>query len=156
MSRVSGGAAAARKPACVFFGPRVNHCQRFETALKYWAVLQVVVALFYKLTCTTHWVLCVGVCFFFCFFLLVLCSDQNCKSQYCSLGLCYSSVIVQSVCSAVCTLLQALSSFLSLSLVLTSLFQINELSNVPVPVMLMPDDFKAYSKIKVDNHLFNK
>ncbi|NXG49864.1 PI42B kinase, partial [Psilopogon haemacephalus] len=36
------------------------------------------------------------------------------------------------------------------------LFQINELSNVPVPVMLMPDDFKAYSKIKVDNHLFNK
>ncbi|XP_070800557.1 phosphatidylinositol 5-phosphate 4-kinase type-2 beta isoform X2 [Pituophis catenifer annectens] len=34
--------------------------------------------------------------------------------------------------------------------------QINELSNVPVPVMLMPDDFKAYSKIKVDNHLFNK
>lgn len=36
------------------------------------------------------------------------------------------------------------------------LLQINELSNVPVPVMLMPDDFKAYSKIKVDNHLFNK
>lgn len=34
--------------------------------------------------------------------------------------------------------------------------QVNELSNVPVPVMLMPDDFKAYSKIKVDNHLFNK
>ncbi|KAM9792454.1 phosphatidylinositol 5-phosphate 4-kinase type-2 beta-like isoform 1-T1 [Neosynchiropus ocellatus] len=33
---------------------------------------------------------------------------------------------------------------------------INELGNVPVPVMLMPDDFKAYSKIKVDNHLFNK
>uniref|UniRef100_A0A8C4EZV7 1-phosphatidylinositol-5-phosphate 4-kinase n=1 Tax=Dicentrarchus labrax TaxID=13489 RepID=A0A8C4EZV7_DICLA len=33
---------------------------------------------------------------------------------------------------------------------------VNELSNVPVPVMLMPDDFKAYSKIKVDNHLFNK
>ncbi|XP_018430006.1 PREDICTED: phosphatidylinositol 5-phosphate 4-kinase type-2 beta-like [Nanorana parkeri] len=32
---------------------------------------------------------------------------------------------------------------------------INELSNVPVPVMLMPDDFKAYSKIKLDNHLFN-
>ncbi|EPY87175.1 phosphatidylinositol-5-phosphate 4-kinase type-2 beta [Camelus ferus] len=36
------------------------------------------------------------------------------------------------------------------------MFLINELSNVPVPVMLMPDDFKAYSKIKVDNHLFNK
>ena len=34
--------------------------------------------------------------------------------------------------------------------------RINELSNVPVPVMLMPDDFKAYSKIKVDNHLFNQ
>ncbi|KAA8580868.1 hypothetical protein FQN60_013826 [Etheostoma spectabile] len=25
-----------------------------------------------------------------------------------------------------------------------------------IPIMLMPDDFKAYSKIKVDNHLFNK
>ncbi|MXQ88332.1 hypothetical protein E5288_WYG021297 [Bos mutus] len=34
--------------------------------------------------------------------------------------------------------------------------QINELSHVQIPVMLMPDDFKAYSKIKVDNHLFNK
>ncbi|XP_054948455.1 phosphatidylinositol 5-phosphate 4-kinase type-2 alpha isoform X1 [Pan paniscus] len=33
---------------------------------------------------------------------------------------------------------------------------INELSHVQIPVMLMPDDFKAYSKIKVDNHLFNK
>lgn len=31
---------------------------------------------------------------------------------------------------------------------------INELSHVQIPVMLMPDDFKAYSKIKVDNHLF--
>lgn len=43
-----------------------------------------------------------------------------------------------------------------ISLCLTSPLQVNELSNVPVPVMLMPDDFKAYSKIKVDNHLFNK
>ncbi|KAL6088362.1 hypothetical protein STEG23_011372, partial [Scotinomys teguina] len=34
--------------------------------------------------------------------------------------------------------------------------KINELSHVQIPVMLMPDDFKAYSKIKVDNHLFNK
>lgn len=25
-----------------------------------------------------------------------------------------------------------------------------------IPVMLLPDDFKAYSKLKVDNHLFNK
>ncbi|XP_062895348.1 phosphatidylinositol 5-phosphate 4-kinase type-2 beta-like isoform X1 [Mobula hypostoma] len=33
---------------------------------------------------------------------------------------------------------------------------INELSHVQIPVMLMPDDFKAFSKIKVDNHLFNK
>lgn len=33
---------------------------------------------------------------------------------------------------------------------------INELSHVQIPVMLMPDDFKAYSKIKVDHHLFNK
>lgn len=33
---------------------------------------------------------------------------------------------------------------------------INELANYPGKVMLMPDDFKAYSKIKVDNHNFNK
>lgn len=31
-----------------------------------------------------------------------------------------------------------------------------ELSHVNIPVMLMPDDFKAYGKIKVDNHSFNK
>lgn len=34
--------------------------------------------------------------------------------------------------------------------------QINELSHVNIPVMLLPDDFRAFSKIKVDNHLFNK
>lgn len=33
---------------------------------------------------------------------------------------------------------------------------INELRHIQIPVMLMPDDFKANSKIKVDNHLFNK
>ncbi|XP_062255403.1 phosphatidylinositol 5-phosphate 4-kinase type-2 gamma-like isoform X2 [Platichthys flesus] len=33
---------------------------------------------------------------------------------------------------------------------------INELSQVPVPVMLLPDNFKASAKIKVSNHLFNK
>lgn len=33
---------------------------------------------------------------------------------------------------------------------------INELNHVPAPVMLLPDDFKANSKIKVNNHLFNK
>lgn len=39
----------------------------------------------------------------------------------------------------------------------SSLFsQINDLNQVPVPVMLLPDDFKANSKIKVNNHLFNK
>ncbi|XP_063603188.1 phosphatidylinositol 5-phosphate 4-kinase type-2 alpha-like isoform X3 [Penaeus indicus] len=32
----------------------------------------------------------------------------------------------------------------------------NELSHINVPVMLMPDDFKAHSKVRVDNHLFNK
>ncbi|XP_072105033.1 phosphatidylinositol 5-phosphate 4-kinase type-2 beta-like isoform X3 [Mobula birostris] len=37
-----------------------------------------------------------------------------------------------------------------------SIPKINELSHVQIPVMLMPDDFKAFSKIKVDNHLFNK
>ncbi|XP_058798724.1 phosphatidylinositol 5-phosphate 4-kinase type-2 alpha isoform X2 [Phymastichus coffea] len=33
---------------------------------------------------------------------------------------------------------------------------INELSHVNIPVMLLPDDFRAYSKLKIDNHLFNK
>ncbi|XP_072521957.1 phosphatidylinositol 5-phosphate 4-kinase type-2 gamma [Salminus brasiliensis] len=33
---------------------------------------------------------------------------------------------------------------------------VNDLSQVPVPVMLLPDDFKASCKIKVNNHLFNK
>ncbi|XP_033304832.1 phosphatidylinositol 5-phosphate 4-kinase type-2 alpha isoform X1 [Bombus bifarius] len=33
---------------------------------------------------------------------------------------------------------------------------INELSHVNIPVVLLPDDFRAYSKLKVDNHLFNK
>lgn len=44
----------------------------------------------------------------------------------------------------------------SSSLCLCPSAQINELSHVQIPIMLMPDDFKAYSKIKVDNHLFNK
>ncbi|KAL7989881.1 hypothetical protein Chor_012547 [Crotalus horridus] len=34
--------------------------------------------------------------------------------------------------------------------------QINELNQVPQPVMLLPDDFKASSKVKVNNHLFNR
>ncbi|CAD5120327.1 DgyrCDS8902 [Dimorphilus gyrociliatus] len=33
---------------------------------------------------------------------------------------------------------------------------LNELAHVNPPVMLMPDDFKASSKVRVDNHLFNK
>ncbi|CAJ0941881.1 unnamed protein product, partial [Mesorhabditis belari] len=33
---------------------------------------------------------------------------------------------------------------------------IGELMHVPPPTLLMPDDFKAYAKIKVDNHAFNK
>ncbi|KAJ3603313.1 hypothetical protein NHX12_031055 [Muraenolepis orangiensis] len=33
---------------------------------------------------------------------------------------------------------------------------INDLCQVPIPVMLLPDDFKANAKIKVNNHLFNK
>ncbi|XP_062453272.1 phosphatidylinositol 5-phosphate 4-kinase type-2 gamma isoform X1 [Rhea pennata] len=38
----------------------------------------------------------------------------------------------------------------------TALEEISELSQVPLPVMLLPDDFKASSKIKVNNHLFNR
>uniref|UniRef100_A0AC35U1F0 PIPK domain-containing protein n=1 Tax=Rhabditophanes sp. KR3021 TaxID=114890 RepID=A0AC35U1F0_9BILA len=33
---------------------------------------------------------------------------------------------------------------------------INELMHIPPPGLLMPDDFKASSKIKVDNHAYNK
>ncbi|XP_076461654.1 phosphatidylinositol 5-phosphate 4-kinase type-2 alpha-like [Babylonia areolata] len=33
---------------------------------------------------------------------------------------------------------------------------ISELNQVNMQVMLMPDDFKSYSKIRVDNHMFNK
>lgn len=34
--------------------------------------------------------------------------------------------------------------------------QIYELSHVIIPVMLLPHDFRAYSNIKVYNHMFNK
>lgn len=34
--------------------------------------------------------------------------------------------------------------------------QINGLTHVNIPVMLMPDDFKAFTKIKIDHHFFNK
>lgn len=40
--------------------------------------------------------------------------------------------------------------------ILVLAIQINELSQVPPPVMLLPDDFKASSKIKVNNHLFHR
>ncbi|XP_043200224.1 phosphatidylinositol 5-phosphate 4-kinase type-2 alpha-like [Amphibalanus amphitrite] len=33
---------------------------------------------------------------------------------------------------------------------------INQLTHINIPVMLMPDDFKSFSKIRVDNYLFNK
>ncbi|XP_076360916.1 phosphatidylinositol 5-phosphate 4-kinase type-2 alpha-like isoform X2 [Tachypleus tridentatus] len=33
---------------------------------------------------------------------------------------------------------------------------IGEQTHVNIPVMLMPEDFKAFSKVKVDNHHFNK
>jgi len=33
---------------------------------------------------------------------------------------------------------------------------VKELQHVSVPVMLMPDDFRAFSKVKIDNHAFNK
>ena len=35
-------------------------------------------------------------------------------------------------------------------------YTIQELNHVNIPVMLMPDDFKAFTKVKVDNHLYNK
>ncbi|VDN21543.1 unnamed protein product, partial [Cylicostephanus goldi] len=33
---------------------------------------------------------------------------------------------------------------------------IGQLDHVPPPGLLMPDDFKAYTKVKIDNHYFNK
>lgn len=33
---------------------------------------------------------------------------------------------------------------------------ISELNNANIPVMLMPDDFKAHSKVKVDRHYYMK
>jgi hypothetical protein len=33
---------------------------------------------------------------------------------------------------------------------------VKELQHVSIPVMLMPDDFRAFSKVKIDNHAFNK
>lgn len=33
---------------------------------------------------------------------------------------------------------------------------VNELNHVNIPVMLMPDDFRAFTKVKVDNHLYQK
>ena len=35
-------------------------------------------------------------------------------------------------------------------------YQVNQLTHVRIPVMLLPDDFKAYTKVKVDNLHFNK
>lgn len=35
-------------------------------------------------------------------------------------------------------------------------YSVRELDHVALPVMLMPDDFKAFTKIKIDNQSFNK
>lgn len=35
-------------------------------------------------------------------------------------------------------------------------YTVRELSHISIPVMLMPEDFRAYSKVKIDNHAFNK
>ena len=32
----------------------------------------------------------------------------------------------------------------------------NELKNIQMPELLMPDEFKAYIKVKIDNQNFNK
>lgn len=78
---------------------------------------------------------------------------------------CWASWCGESITRWVCVLLY---DFLSVALcVILLLFffcnylpsdhaQISDLSQVPVPVMLLPDDFKASTKIKVNNHLFNK
>lgn len=33
---------------------------------------------------------------------------------------------------------------------------IHELTHVNIPVMLMPEDFKAYSKVKIENYFYNE
>ncbi|XP_072105034.1 phosphatidylinositol 5-phosphate 4-kinase type-2 beta-like isoform X4 [Mobula birostris] len=53
-------------------------------------------------------------------------------------------------------LLHSPATLMCVNRLLLCVEEINELSHVQIPVMLMPDDFKAFSKIKVDNHLFNK
>lgn len=69
-----------------------------------------------------------------------------------SLTYLYIKHLPEPSCSVIHTILDASTDFLQPSFS----SQINELSHVQIPIMLMPDDFKAYSKIKVDNHLFNK
>ncbi len=46
--------------------------------------------------------------------------------------------------------------FLKRNLTRKFLFQIHELENVNIPVMLLPEHFKAYVKIRIDNQNFNK
>lgn len=35
-------------------------------------------------------------------------------------------------------------------------YTVNELNHVNIPVMLMPDDFRAFTKVRVDNHSYQK
>ena len=60
------------------------------------------------------------------------------------------------------TLLIILDLFFRASEPLLSVFMwginhtVRELAHISQPVMLMPDDFRAFTKIKVDNFAFNK
>lgn len=90
---------------------------------------------------------------------------QPCVQFYILIQIIYVPVVLQHLYRLTVTLapypyLNELSECIILCmkcfLKLTFFFQINELSHVNIPVMLLPDDFRAYSKIKVDNHLFNK
>ena len=69
----------------------------------------------------------------------------------CALHTCVCVCECVNVCVRTCTGVRAGPLFIILPAL-----QTNDLAQVPVPVMLLPDDFKANTKMKVTNHLFNK
>ena len=77
-------------------------------------------------------------------FLLIMC-------QVCSL----LTVLVPTV-YVQCTLKSATCICSSLLAVLCNVFQINELTTSVEPSLLLPEDFKAFSKIRVENQYYNK
>ena len=74
-----------------------------------------------------------------------------CLCAYMCVCVCACVNVCVCVCVRTCTGVRAGPLFIILPAL-----QTNDLAQVPVPVMLLPDDFKANTKMKVTNHLFNK